>query len=118
MTTRNKKTTAPDVDPKDASGAQADVLAETTEDEAVEDYPTFTVTIGGVEREIEDRWTKPGTPAGMAFVFHERYAQKYMPAVIEQIIGEDQNFMLIEEGATTAEYRELVQAWAARHAGK
>lgn len=116
MTTRKKTTTA-DVDPKDVTGAQADVAGETATEDPVE-YPTFTVEVNGGEIELEDRWTREPSPGGMMFVFHERYAQKYIPGVLEQIIGEDQVFVLIEAGMAVDEFQKVFEAWGNRRAGK
>ena len=116
MTTR-KKTTAPDVDPKDVTGAQADVAAENGAGEPVE-FPTFTVEVNGQDVELEDRWTQQASPAGMMFVFHERYAQKYIPGVLEQIIGEDQVFTLIESGLAVDDLQKVFEAWGERRQGK
>lgn len=118
MTTRNKKsTTAADVDPKDVKGAQADVASETKGDEQ-EGYPTFTVEVDGREIELEDRWESSASPVGMMFVFHERYAQKYIPGVLEQIIGEDQVFTLIESGLAVDDLQKVFEAWGERRQGK
>lgn len=116
MTTR-KKTTTTDVDPKDVTGAQADVAAETKGDDPVE-FPTFTIEVNGQEVELEDRWTQQASPAGMMFVFHERYAQKYIPGVLEQIIGEDQVFTLIESGLAVDDLQKVFEAWGERRQGK
>lgn len=116
MTTR-KKTTAPDVDPKDVTGAQADVAAENGAGEPVE-FPTFTVEVNGQDVELEDRWTQQASPAGMMFVFHERYAQKYMPGVLEQIIGEDQMILLMERGLSVDDLQKVFEAWGERRQGK
>lgn len=118
MTTRKKKND--NVDPKDATGAQAEALEETatdTPDENIE-YPTFTIDVDGEEIEIEDRWTREAAPAGMMFVFHERYAQKYIPSVLEAIIGEDQVFKLIDLGLSVEEFRQVFEAWGERRQGK
>lgn len=116
MTTRNKKSTT-DVDPKDASGAQADVAAENGAVEPVE-FPTFTIEVNGQEVELEDRWESSASPVGMMFVFHERYAQKYIPGVLEQIIGEDQVFTLIESGLAVDDLQKVFEAWGERRQGK
>ena len=119
MTTRKKKTD--DIDPKDATGAQAEVIEETTTDDEVDgdvESPTFTITIDGKEIEVEDRWTRDAAPAGMMFVFHERYAQKYIPSVIESIIGEDQVFNLMEAGLSADEFQQVFQEWGKRRQGK
>lgn len=118
MTTRKKKTDDA-IDPKDASGAQAEVIEETTDanDEVVE-YPTFTIEVNGEDIEIEDRWTREAAPGGMMFVFHERYAQKYIPSVLEQLIGEDQVFKLMDLGLSVDEFREVFTAWGERRQGK
>lgn len=119
MTTRKKKTDDT-IDPKDATGAQAEVIEETTtdtNDETVE-YPTFTIEVNGEDIEIEDRWTREAAPAGMMFVFHERYAQKYIPSVLEQLIGEDQVFKLMELGLSVDEFRDVFTAWGERRQGK
>ena len=118
MTTRKKKND--NIDPKDATGAQAEALEETTtgtKDEVVE-YPTFTIKVNGEDIEIEDRWTREAAPGGMMFVFHERYAQKYIPSVLEQLIGEDQVFKLMELGLSVDEFREVFTAWGERRQGK
>ena len=117
MTTRKKKTDT--IDPKDATGAQAEVIEETKDEtsETVE-YPTFTITIDGEEVEVEDRWTRDAAPAGMMFVFHERYAQKYIPSVLEAIIGEDQLFNLMEAGLSADEFEQIFKAWGKRRRGK
>ena len=118
MTTRKKKTDT--IDPKDATGAQAEVIEETTTDETDEvvEYPTFTITVNGEEVEVEDRWTREAAPGGMMFVFHERYAQKYIPSVLEQLIGEDQVFKLMDRGLSVDEFREVFTAWGERRQGK
>ena len=119
MTTRKKKTDDT-IDPKDASGAQAEVIEETTTDtkDEVVEYPTFAIEVNGEEIEIEDRWTREAAPGGMMFVFHERYAQKYIPSVLEQLIGEDQVFKLMELGLSVDEFREVFTAWGERRQGK
>lgn len=117
MTTRNKKSTTTDVDPKDVTGAQADVAAETKGDEPVE-FPTFTIEVNGQDVELEDRWESSASPVGMMFVFHERYAQKYIPGVLEQIIGEDQVFTLIESGLAVDDLQKVFEAWGERRQGK
>ena len=118
MTTRKKKTDT--IDPKDATGAQAEVIEETTTDETDEvvEYPTFTIEVNGEDIEIEDRWTREAAPGGMMFVFHERYAQKYIPSVLEQLIGEDQVFKLMDLGLSVDEFREVFTAWGERRQGK
>ncbi|OFP19933.1 hypothetical protein HMPREF2996_00210 [Corynebacterium sp. HMSC066C02] len=118
MTTRKKKNDDA-IDPKDASGAQAEVIEETTTDTNDEvEYPTFTINVNGEDIEIEDRWTREAAPGGMMFVFHERYAQKYIPSVLEQLIGEDQVFKLMELGLSVDEFREVFTAWGERRQGK
>lgn len=117
MTTR-KKTTAPDVDPKDATGAQADVAGETTTDDAPVEYPTFTIEVDGREIEFEDRWESDAAPAGMMFVFNERYAQKYIPGVLEAIIGEDQMVYLMDQKLSVDDLQKVFEAWGNRRAGK
>lgn len=118
MTTRKKKNDT--IDPKDATGAQAEALEETTTDtnDEVVEYPTFTIEVNGEDTEIEDRWTREAAPAGMMFVFHERYAQKYIPSVLEQLIGEDQVFKLMELGLSVDEFRQVFEAWGERRQGK
>ncbi|OFK27236.1 hypothetical protein HMPREF2822_12400 [Corynebacterium sp. HMSC062E11] len=118
MTTRKKKTDDA-IDPKDATGAQAEVIEETTgEADEVVEYPTFTIEVNGEDIEIEDRWTREAAPAGMMFVFHERYAQKYIPSVLEQLIGEDQVFKLMDLGLSVDEFRDVFSAWGERRQGK
>lgn len=118
MTTRNKKTTTADVDPKDVTGAQADVAAETNTDDAPAGYPTFTIEVNGQDIELEDRWESTAAPAGMMFVFHERYAQKYMPGVLEAIIGDDQMIYLMEQNLSVDDLQKVFEAWGERRQGK
>lgn len=118
MTTRKKTTTNDAVDKKDADGAQAEAINETTPDNGAAEYPTFTIEINGQELELEDRWTNDAAPAGMMFVFHEHYAQKYIPGVLEQIIGEDQVISLIEAGLAMDDLQKVFLAWGERRQGK
>ena len=82
--------------------------------EATEDKSplTFDVAVGGKTVTLTDNWEGEGTPGAMMFMGSETYAQKYAPALLEQIIGVEQIATLLDAGAGVEELAEVVGAWS------
>lgn len=82
--------------------------------EATEDKTpiTFDVEVGDKKITITDRWESDGAPGALMFMGSETYAQKYAPALLEQIIGTDQIATLLDEGVGLEELLGVVGQWA------
>lgn len=94
-----------DVDDEDKTPAEREVTTTAP--------MTFTVEIAGEEIELEDRYRKDKAPGAMMMIGHESYAAKYLPGLLETLIGEDQTMMvLFEKGASIEEMGNITQAWA------
>lgn len=90
-----------------ASEIEAEVQAEDTTTAAPR---TFTAIINGEERELVDR-TGGKIPAEAMFLGNQRLANKYAPALLEKILGEDGLMDIFEMGATLDELSEVAKAW-------
>ena len=75
-------------------------------------FPIFTVTINGEEIELEDRFRGDKKPAALMMIGLPQYAQKYLPGLLEQIIGQEQIITILDAGADVDEMGSVVQSWA------
>lgn len=96
---------------EEKTAAEAEVDAEDQED-GEKKYPTFTVDINGVEITLEDRWHRDQPPGAMMFMGSDHYAEKYVPGLVDQLIGEDQIGKLLDAGADAYEIAGVTRAWA------
>lgn len=94
-----------DIDDVETSPAKREV----TETEPMK----FTVEVGGEEIELVDHYRKDKAPGSFMMIGSETYAAKYLPGLLETLIGEDQTMMLLfEKGASVDELGEVTKAWA------
>ena len=82
--------------------------------EATEDKSplTFDVEVGGKTITITDKWDGDGAPGALMFMGSETYAQKYAPALLEQIIGAEQIATLLDAGVGLEELLNVVGQWS------
>lgn len=97
---------------EEKTAAEAEVDAEDQED-GEKKYPTFTVEINGEDIILEDRWERDKPPGAMMFMGSDHYAEKYVPGLVDQLIGEDQIVKLLSAGADAREIALVTRAWAA-----
>lgn len=100
-----------------------EVLEEATEveqeviDETSEKTNTFTAEVLGEEREFVNL-IHGRQPIELAFLSNDRTAMKYLPTLVEKILGEDVLFDLMEEGAQMDDLAAIVSGWGASIKGK
>ena len=108
MTTR--KTT------KDIESTTSEVEQEVLEEKGTQDN-TFTAEVLGEEREFVNL-IHGRQPIELAFLSNDRTAMKYLPTLVEKILGEDILFDLMEEGAQMDDLAAIVSGWGASIKGK
>ena len=108
MTTR--KTT------KDIESTTSEVEQEVLEEKGTQDN-TFTAEVLGEEREFVNL-IHGRQPIELAFLSNDRTAMKYLPTLVEKILGEDVLFDLMEEGAQMDDLAAIVSGWGASIKGK
>jgi len=108
MTTR--KTT------KDTESTTSEVEQEVLEEKGAQDN-TFTAEVLGEEREFVNL-IHGRQPIELAFLSNDRTAMKYLPTLVEKILGEDVLFDLMEEGAQMDDLAAIVSGWGASIKGK
>lgn len=108
MTTR--KTT------KDTESTTSEVAQEVLDEKGTQDN-TFTAEVLGEEREFVNL-IHGRQPIELAFLSNDRTAMKYLPTLVEKILGEDTLFDLMEEGAQMDDLAAIVSGWGASIKGK
>ncbi len=108
MTTR--KTT------KDTESTTSEVAQEVLDEKGAQDN-TFTAEVLGEEREFVNL-IHGRQPIELAFLSNDRTAMKYLPTLVEKILGEDVLFDLMEEGAQMDDLAAIVSGWGASIKGK
>lgn len=108
MTTR--KTT------KDIESTTSEVEQEVLDEKGTQDN-TFTAEVLGEEREFVNL-IHGRQPIELAFLSNDRTAMKYLPTLVEKILGEDVLFDLMDEGAQMDDLAAIVSAWGASIKGK
>ena len=108
MTTR--KTT------KDTESTTSEVAQEVLDEKGTQDN-TFTAEVLGEEREFVNL-IHGRQPIELAFLSNDRTAMKYLPTLVEKILGEDVLFDLMEEGAQMDDLATIVSGWGASIKGK
>ena len=108
MTTR--KTT------KDIESTTSEVEQEVLDEKGTQDN-TFTAEVLGEEREFVNL-IHGRQPIELAFLSNDRTAMKYLPTLVEKILGEDVLFDLMEEGAQMDDLAAIVSGWGASIKGK
>lgn len=108
MTTR--KTT------KDIESTTSEVEQEVLDEKGAQEN-TFTAEVLGEEREFVNL-VHGRQPLELAFLSNERTAMKYLPTLVEKILGEDVLFDLMEEGAEMDDLKAIVSGWGASIKGK
>ena len=108
MTTR--KTT------KDIESTTSEVEQEVLDEKGTQDN-TFTAEVLGEEREFVNL-IHGRQPIELAFLSNDRTAMKYLPTLVEKILGEDILFDLMEEGAQMDDLAAIVSGWGASIKGK
>ena len=108
MTTR--KTT------KDIESTTSEVEQEVLEEKGTQDN-TFTAEVLGQEREFVNL-IHGRQPIELAFLSNDRTAMKYLPTLVEKILGEDILFDLMDEGAQMDDLAAIVSGWGASIKGK
>ena len=108
MTTR--KTT------KDIESTTSEVEQEVLDEKGTQDN-TFTAEVLGEEREFVNL-IHGRQPIELAFLSNDRTAMKYLPTLVEKILGEYVLFDLMEEGAQMDDLAAIVSGWGASIKGK
>lgn len=108
MTTR--KTT------KDIESTTSEVEQEVLDEKGTQDN-TFTAEVLGEEREFVNL-IHGRQPIELAFLSNDRTAMKYLPTLVEKILGEDILFDLMDEGAQMDDLAAIVSGWGASIKGK
>ena len=108
MTTR--KTT------KDIESTTSEVEQEVLDEKGTQDN-TFTAEVLGEEREFVNL-IHGRQPIELAFLSNDRTAMKYLPTLVEKILGEDILFDLMDEGAQMDDLAAIVSGWGASIQGK
>ena len=86
------------------------VERETAAEQQDEEPRTFTVEIGGKERELKDM-AGERIPAVAMFMGNNRMMEKYAPVLLETILGEDQLMDLMFEGLELNDLSTVLVAW-------
>lgn len=109
MTTSKKNTSAED---KLESTENELPVAKEAESEGVKPV-TFDAEVAGETITLIDAYPQSGLPAVMMFLStkNERKLAKYVPVVLEQILGEDQLFELFDRGIEVEDMASIIPAW-------
>ena len=86
------------------------VEQETAAEQQEEEPRTFTVELGGKERELKDM-AGERIPAVAMFMGNNRMMEKYAPVLLETILGEDQLMDLMFDGLELNELSAVLVAW-------
>lgn len=109
MTTSKKNTSAED---KLESTENELPVAKEAESEGAKPF-TFDAEVAGETITLIDAYPQSGLPAVMMFLStkNERKLAKYVPVVLEQILGEDQLFELFDRGIEVEAMASIIPAW-------
>lgn len=109
MATSKKNTSAED---KVESIENEIPVAKEAESEGVKPV-TFDAEVAGETITLIDAYPQSGLPAVMMFLStkNERKLAKYVPVVLEQILGEDQLFELFDSGIEVEDMASIIPAW-------
>lgn len=109
MATSKKNTSAED---KVESIENEIPVAKEAESEGVKPV-TFDAEVEGETITLIDAYPQSGLPAVMMFLStkNERKLAKYVPVVLEQILGEDQLFELFDRGIEVEAMASIIPAW-------
>ena len=118
MTTKKTTGTKAATAPATADDEKLEELTEPTavehetaaEQQDEEPQRTFTVEIGGKERELKDM-AGESIPAVAMFMGNNRMMEKYAPVLLETILGEDQLMDLMFDGLELNELSAVLVAW-------
>ena len=118
MTTKKTTGTKAATTPATADDEKLEELTEPTavehetaaEQQEEEPQRTFTVEIGGKERELKDM-AGESIPAVAMFMGNNRMMEKYAPVLLETILGEDQLMDLMFEGLELNDLSTVLVAW-------
>ena len=86
------------------------VEQETAAEQQEEEPRTFTVEIGGKERELKDM-AGESIPAVAMFMGNNRMMEKYAPVLLETILGEDQLMDLMFDGLELKDLSDVLVSW-------
>ena len=112
-TTGTKATTAPataDDEKLEELTEPTAVEQETAAEQQEEEPRTFTVEIGGKERELKDM-AGERIPAVAMFMGNNRMMEKYAPVLLETILGEDQLMDLMFDGLELKDLSDVLVSW-------
>lgn len=112
-TTGTKATTTPataDDEKLEELTESTAVEQETAAEQQEEEPRTFTVELGGKERELKDM-AGERIPAVAMFMGNNRMMEKYAPVLLETILGEDQLMDLMFDGLELNELSAVLVAW-------
>lgn len=101
---------------KDTESTTSEVEQEVLDEKGTQDN-TFTAEVLGEEREFVNL-IHGRQPIELAFLSNDRTAMKYLPTLVEKILGEDVLFDLMEEGAQMDDLAAIVSGWGASIKGK
>ena len=101
---------------KDIESTTSEVEQEVLDEKGTQDN-TFTAEVLGEEREFVNL-IHGRQPIELAFLSNDRTAMKYLPTLVEKILGEDVLFDLMEEGAQMDDLAAIVSGWGASIKGK
>lgn len=109
MATSKKNTSAED---KVETTENEIPVAKEAESEGVKPV-TFDAEVEGETITLIDAYPQSGLPAVMMFLStkNERKLAKYVPVVLEQILGEDQLFELFDRGIEVEDMASIIPAW-------
>lgn len=118
MTTKKTTGTKAATAPATADDEKLEELTEPTavehetaaEQQEEEPQRTFTVEIGGKERELKDM-AGESIPAVAMFMGNNRMMEKYAPVLLETILGEDQLMDLMFEGLELKDLSDVLVSW-------
>ena len=112
-TTGTKATTTPataDDEKLEELTESTAVEQETAAEQQEEEPRTFTVELGGKERELKDM-AGESIPAVAMFMGNNRMMEKYAPVLLETILGEEQLMDLMFDGLELNELSAVLVAW-------
>ena len=101
---------------KDIESTTSEVEQEVLDEKGTQDN-TFTAEVLGEEREFVNL-IHGRQPIELAFLSNDRTAMKYLPTLVEKILGEDILFDLMDEGAQMDDLAAIVSGWGASIKGK
>ncbi|APQ42482.1 hypothetical protein [Pasteurella phage PMP-GADVASU-IND] len=101
---------------KDTESTTSEVAQEVLDEKGTQDN-TFTAEVLGEDREFVNL-IHGRQPIELAFLSNDRTAMKYLPTLVEKILGEDVLFDLMEEGAQMDDLAAIVSGWGASIKGK